>query len=571
MGLLDGLFNLSPEQNQALGSAGAKMLELSGPSRVPRSFGQIAGAAYGTFNDSMNDSQERAALKRQRELQEQLLGWKTKDAEADYGHQQSARERDTRIAKRLAGVMGAGGMSLPPGVGMPGSMPSPHQASITPAGQQSMGVPTVGSEEWAQGIQQQAARPSLDAPLTTDPSSPQFWLQSAMPGRATASSKSAGSGAPGAKGGASASNNVDWFALGLPPETAARMHQGQRRNHTQEMVGNLMTKAQIQFEEGDAAGAEKTLDLIQKFRPTATWKEVRQSDGRVVNMPFFSDGQPGEASDAEVAAKLHWQDTGPATLGLDPFDGSVRARHKNGLSPSTAATVGVQRERLAFDKQQAGRPVFNESMGGYMLPPSQQNPAGVFIPASGRRSPKMTEDQAKATGWVVQAENAWKNMQAVAFGEDGKLTSAATPGFGDAVAALPFGIGESSGNHFRSADRQKFIQGASSLSESLLRAATGAGVNRDEAIQKTREITPVWGDSSEVIAQKLGSIPLYIDSLKARAGPGAGVANEVIEKDAARHAGQAAGKFSVTAPNGKTYDFPDAKSLANFKLTTGIR
>lgn len=542
MGLLDGLFNLSPEQNQALGAAGAKMLELSGPSRVPRSFGQIAGAAYGTFNDSMNDSQERAALKRQRELQEQLLGWKTKDAEADFGHQQGARERDTRIAKRMADLMGQGGMSLPPGIGMPGSMPGSQQASLTPEAQQFMNVPALGSPEWMQGIQQQAA-----------------------PGPAVL----AQGGVPGGQG--AEAPNVDWFALGLPPQTAARMHQGQRRNRTQEMVGNLMSKAQIQFEEGDAAGAEKTLDLIQKFRPTATWKEVRQPNGRVVNMPFFNDGQPGEASDAEVAARLHWQDAGPETLGLDAFDGAVRARHKNGLSPSAAATVGVQRERLAFDKQQAGRPVFNESMGGYMLPPSQQNPAGVFIPAPGRRSPKLTEDQGKATSWVVQAENAWKNMQAVAYGEDGKLTSAATPGFGDAVAALPFGIGESSGNHFRSADRQKFIQGASSLSESLLRAATGAGVNRDEAIQKTREITPTWGDSDEVIAQKLGSIPLYIDSLKARAGPGAGVANEVIEKDAARQAGQAAGKYSVTAPNGKTYDFPDAKSLANFKLTTGVR
>ena len=569
-GLLDTLLNPTPEQNRGLLAAASRMLEMSGPSRVPVNIMSVIGGGMNAYEQGVDSHRDREALQQHRAMQQQLLDWKVKDAEADFGHQQGARERDARIAKRMATLMGQGGMPLPPGGGMQGGMPSPQQASMASTAQQGMSMPAVGSEEWAQGIQQQAAPPSLDAPFTADPASSQFWLQSAMPGRAIASSQATGGGMRRTEGGASAPNNVDWFALGLPVDTALHMQRGQRRNRTQEMVGNLLTKAQIQFEEGDAAGAEKTLDLAQRFRPTATWKEVRQG-GKVVNMPFFDDGLSGEASDAEVAAKLQWQDTGGSTLGLDPFDGSVRARHRNSLSPSAAATIGVQRERLAFDKQQAGRPVFNEAMGGYMLPPSPQNPTGVFIPAPGRRSPKLTEDQGKATSWVVQAENAWKNMQAVAFGEDGELTSAATPGFGDAVAALPFGIGESSGNHFRSADRQKFIQGASSLSESLLRAATGAGVNRDEAIQKTREITPTWGDTPEVIKQKLDSIPLYIDSLKARAGPGAGVANEVIAKDAARHAGQEAGKHSVTAPNGQTYTFPDAKSAANFKLTTGIR
>jgi hypothetical protein len=62
----------------------------------------------------------------------------------------------------------------------------------------------------------------------------------------------------------------------------------------------------------------------------------------------------------------------------------------------------------------------------------------------------------------------------------------------------------------------------------LLRAATGAGVNKDEAMQKVRELTPVWGDSDEVIKQKMDSIPLYIESLKVRSGPGAAKAANVL-------------------------------------------
>ena len=139
---------------------------------------------------------------------------------------------------------------------------------------------------------------------------------------------------------------------------------------------------------------------------------------------------------------------------------------------------------------------------------------------------KMTEDQAKATGWLIQAENAYGNMKKVTFGEDGKLAKSAKPGIGDALAEIPFMGGL--GNRLRSDDRQKFVQGASSLSESLLRAATGAGVNISEAKQKIEEITPVFGDSDAVIKQKFDAIPLYLDSLRVRSGAGAKKAAGVL-------------------------------------------
>ena len=135
---------------------------------------------------------------------------------------------------------------------------------------------------------------------------------------------------------------------------------------------------------------------------------------------------------------------------------------------------------------------------------------------------KLTEDQGKATGWLVQADNAYKNMMAVGADKDGDPTSAARPGFNDALAAIPsFGLTSGVANTMRGADRQKFIQAASSLSESLLRAATGAGVNRDEAEQKIKELTPQFGEAAETTKQKYAAIPLYIESLKVRAGPGA--------------------------------------------------
>jgi hypothetical protein len=128
-----------------------------------------------------------------------------------------------------------------------------------------------------------------------------------------------------------------------------------------------------------------------------------------------------------------------------------------------------------------------------------------------------TEDERKAAGWLAQATNAYNNMLGAMY-KDGKTTGAEKPGvIESALGTLPF-IGEGSAALARSTDRQKFTQAASSLSEALLRAATGAGVNRDEAKQKLEELTPLFTDDADTRTQKLAAIPVYLDSLKSRAG-----------------------------------------------------
>lgn len=125
-----------------------------------------------------------------------------------------------------------------------------------------------------------------------------------------------------------------------------------------------------------------------------------------------------------------------------------------------------------------------------------------------------SEDERKAAGWLNQATKAWENMKAVAFDELGKIkTGVAVPSLGESLP-LPGAIK----NSMLSPDRQKFNQAASSLSEALLRAATGAGVNAYEAEQKIAELTPKFGDSEDVIIQKFEAVPMYLESLKARSG-----------------------------------------------------
>lgn len=402
MGLLDQLFNLTPEQNRGLMAAGSKMLELSGPSRTPRSFGQIAGAAYGTFNDTMDEQQQRAALQRQQAMTEQILGWKAKDAEADYGATQGARERAARIQKRLAALTGNG---MDPGMaasivqgGMGEQQPGAQSAPGMMPAQGQQGMPDVGSQEWMQGIQQQAGM----APGGM-----------ARPGAGPGAGPMGGQPAP-------APGQPDWFAMGLPPQMALNMQQGKKVNRTQQMVDNMMTKAQIQFEEGDEAGLAKTLDAIQKFRPNADWKPIRNKDGRTVNKAFFNDGTEGEASADEIAEKLHWEDTGAATFGLDAYDGSIKARYQNSMTPDGAASnenaranIGIARERLNIERERAvqGRSTVVQTDAGPLAFNTRTNQATPIIGPNGHPvGPKLRDVPATARKAMFENDAALRKI-----------------------------------------------------------------------------------------------------------------------------------------------------------------
>jgi len=140
------------------------------------------------------------------------------------------------------------------------------------------------------------------------------------------------------------------------------------------------------------------------------------------------------------------------------------------------------------------------------VPLTKPGGAAIVKPPAGGGLP--TEDERKAAGWLAQAENAWNNMSNIIR----KNPQAIEQGLMERV--VPEGVA----NVVRSEDRQMFLQGARSLAEAALRAATGAGVNYEEARQKIEELTPVYGDKPAVIKQKLDSVKVYLDSLKSRAG-----------------------------------------------------
>jgi len=195
---------------------------------------------------------------------------------------------------------------------------------------------------------------------------------------------------------------------------------------------------------------------------------------------------------------------------------------------------------------------FQAALNGLPLP-SKKTEGGGGAP---------TEDERKAAGWLAQATNAYNNMLGAMYTKEGKTTGAEKPGvIESALGTLPF-IGEGSAALARGTDRQKFTQAASSLSEALLRAATGAGVNRDEAKQKLEELTPLFTDDEDTRKQKLAAIPVYLDSLKSRAGRAAPSGYQVPLAPT--------NALSITLPDGTVFTAPNQKALDEFKRRAGL-
>lgn len=264
-------------------------------------------------------------------------------------------------------------------------------------------------------------------------------------------------------------------------------------------------------------------------------------DGKPFQYILSKTGEMKRLDGALPRDKLELANLGGRDLAYNPFALQPGQTFQRTQTPDSAASNATAIRGQNISRQNAqdalATPSYNQEAGGFITRPTAASPGGAFTPLAGApaRGPKMTEDQGKATGWLVQAENAFANMKAVGLDKTGNPTAAAKPGLNDAIGAIP-GMGAVA-NKFRTADRQKFIQSSSSLSEALLRAATGAGVNKDEAAQKVQELTPIYGEDPTVTKQKFDAIPLYIESLKVRAGPGAGLAEKVLSKRPAASSG----------------------------------
>jgi hypothetical protein len=114
-----------------------------------------------------------------------------------------------------------------------------------------------------------------------------------------------------------------------------------------------------------------------------------------------------------------------ATITKTPTIGERTAQAQLGVSQGQ---LSLAQQRLLFDQQKAEQPQFNAQAGGFIAPPTKQNPQGVFIPA---KDIQATKDQGAA---VKALRSAGYDVDT---GEDtiSKLIAKSTSGGLEAAAA----------------------------------------------------------------------------------------------------------------------------------------
>lgn len=121
MAFLDQLLNLNPEQNQGLLAAAAQILQQSGPSRMPTSFGQILGGGLQAYQGGVSEAQKRKLEDVLGQQATQMNANKLRDAESDFQNQEAQRARAEQLRQFYMQQGGAaGGAPQAPMAGAPG-------------------------------------------------------------------------------------------------------------------------------------------------------------------------------------------------------------------------------------------------------------------------------------------------------------------------------------------------------------------------------------------------------------------------------------------------------------------
>ena len=291
----------------------------------------------------------------------------------------------------------------------------------------------------------------------------------------------------------------------------------------QQGIAQAMQQRLLASQLGTAQSKADTLATIQKeMADPAAFQNKYGFSPAGMDAPTAQEiVQRSTLAKVEAAAKPPTyieRDLGNVIQRVNAITNEVVSTTPKGMAPGTAESNALARQRLEIE-QAGGGDIKQDSSGAYYRI-GRDGKASPVLTAEGKpmigpppSAGKPTEDQAKAGGWLMQATTAYQNMLAALE----KDPNAADPGL--AASAVTAMGGATAANVVRSPTQQQYVQAASSFAEAVLRAATGAGVTKEEALQKARELTPQLGDSDAVKQQKVASMQMYLEALRLRAGP----------------------------------------------------
>lgn len=301
----------------------------------------------------------------------------------------------------------------------------------------------------------------------------------------------------------------------------------------------LATIAQVEAATGRDMTADK--NMVMQMR---TPDEVQR----------WADGIGSGIND--LRAKIATRDIGGRvqTTMTDPRTGRVTVTDAVTKTPTPGEVLTDSRGRAqlaqaerhfnaaeARARAQEGKPQFNADAGGFVLPPTPQNPSGKFIPVEGvNRNKPLTESQGNATTYgmrIAQANDIIGKLEAKGFTDTGLLrtgvsgTLGAVPVVGDALRA-------GSDNVFNiapqilgglSKEQQALIQAQKNFITAVLRKESGASISPTEYATAAQVYFPSAGDDATVRAQKAEARATALKGMMAQAGPGSAKVAEILK------------------------------------------
>lgn len=259
--------------------------------------------------------------------------------------------------------------------------------------------------------------------------------------------------------------------------------------------------------------------IAKDLSPKLKEQRALTVDGRRVIANVYDDGRTeqveGFAPDLE---KLHFANTGGATVGLDAFNGQQVSSVRNTQSPDSAASVAVQKRGQDIQAATAAKtnakapPGYRWAANGTLEP----IPGG---PAS--KAATSTEGERKAATLLMRLQGSEKQLEE-ALATD---PSAAKPGFvaqglrslGAETLANSAAVGEA---------RQRVEAAQLDILDSALTLGTGAAYTREQLESYRKSYFPQLGDSPKTVADKHARLQNVIEAAKIAAGRAAAGAEE---------------------------------------------
>ena len=265
---------------------------------------------------------------------------------------------------------------------------------------------------------------------------------------------------------------------------------------------------------------EKTPQGLVQINKDGTVAPILGADGKQVQSLEFAKSEIKTNADGNYIAFNPYTNESRIITGADgkpvrSLDAATKAeqeRHNRELERQGNVKIGQENRRIQLAQQQANEPKYNSDRGGFVYPPSKENPEGRFVPLTGGDGKPLTEGQGKSTAYGLRMTEANQILEKLA----NEGTERAAIG-----AGAPYGIGAIVNKATASPQQQQVYQAKLNFITANLRQESGAVIGESEFETEDKKYFPQIGDSPEVLAQKKRARQLAIKAMEVQAGPGA--------------------------------------------------